>query len=66
MIATALFFPDYGNAGFSWDLLLPHFYFLAIFIPLIVIFNAAKSSNRENPMKIKDQSTRYPDLHPSA
>ena len=65
-IATALFFPDYGNAGVPWDLFLLHFYFFAIFVPLIVIFNAAKSSDRENPDRIKNNSTRFPDLHPRA
>ena len=65
-IATALFFPDYGTAGIPWDLILLHFYFFAIFIPFIIIFNAARSSHLENPNKIKDESTRYPDLHPHA
>tara|TARA_B100000579_G_C22843134_1_gene862768 strand:- start:548 stop:754 length:207 start_codon:yes stop_codon:yes gene_type:complete len=63
---TALFFPDYGNAGLPWDLLLLHFYFFSIFIPFIIIFNAAKNSDRENPARLKDQKTRYPDLHPRA
>ena len=65
-IATALFFPDYGSEGVPWDLLLLHFYFFAIFIPFIVIFNSARSSDRENPSKVKDKRTRYPDLHPRA
>ena len=65
-IATALFFPVYGSAGVPWDLVLLHFYFFAIFIPLFIIFNAARSSDRENPNRIKDESTRYPDLHPRA
>ena len=65
-LATALFFPDYGNSGVPWDLVLLHFYFFAIFIPFIIIFNAARSSDRENPNRIKDQTTRYPDLHPRA
>ena len=65
-LATALFFPDYGNSGAPWDLLLLHFYFFAIFIPFIVIYNAARSSDRENPAKAKVQSTRFPDLHPRA
>tara|TARA_B100000579_G_C22763284_1_gene820086 strand:- start:26 stop:229 length:204 start_codon:yes stop_codon:yes gene_type:complete len=64
--ATALFFPDYGNTGVPWDLLLLHFYFFLVLIPFVVIFNAARSSERENPNKIKDQSTTYPDLHPRA
>ena len=66
LFSTALFFPDYGSGGLPWDLLLLHFYFFVIFVPLIVIYNAAKSSNRENPTRIKDQSTRFPDLHPRA
>ncbi len=66
ILATALFFPDYGVAGVPWDLLLLHFYFFAIFIPFIVIFNAAKSSDRENPKRIKENKTRFPDLHPRA
>ena len=65
-LATALFFPDYGNSGLPWDLLLLHFYFFAIFIPFIIIFNAAKNSDFENPNKIKDLTTKYPDLHPRA
>tara|TARA_Y100001968_G_scaffold240779_1_gene224310 strand:+ start:2290 stop:2496 length:207 start_codon:yes stop_codon:yes gene_type:complete len=64
--ATALFFPDYGTSGLPWDLLLLHFYFFAIFIPFIVIFNAARNSNIENPQRVKDQSTKYPDLFPKA
>ena len=63
-LATALFFPDYGNSGVPWDLVLLHFYFFAIFIPFIIIFNATGSSDRENPNRIKDQNTGYPDLHP--
>ena len=66
ILGTALFFPDYGNTGLPWDLLLLHFYFFAIFIPFLVIFNAARNSNRENPSRVKDQTTRYPDLHPRA
>ena len=65
-LATALFFPDYGNSGVPWDLLLLHFYFFIIFIPVLVIYNAAKSSDRENPRRIKNQNTRFPDLHPRA
>ena len=65
-IATALFFPDYGNSDLPWDLLLIHFYFFIIFIPFIAIFNAAKHSDRENPNRIKNQTTRFPDLHPRA
>ena len=65
-IATALFFPDYGNSGLPWDLLLLHFYFFIVTIPLIVIFNAARNSEIENPNRIKNESTRYPDLHPRA
>ena len=65
-LATALFFPDYGSSGIPWDLFLLHFYFFAIFIPFIIIFNAARSSDRENPSRIKDQTTRFPDLHPRA
>ena len=64
--ATALFFPDYGVSGLPWDLLLLHFYFFMIFIPFIVIFNAAKNSGLENPDRIKNQSTKYPDLFPRA
>ncbi len=63
---TALFFPDYGDTGVPWDLILLHFYFFAIFVPFVVIFYAARSSDLENPSRIKDQSTRYPDLHPRA
>ena len=66
IIATALFFPDYGSEGVPWDLFLLHFYFFIIFIPLIVIFSAARSSDRENPNRIKDNTTKYPDLHPRA
>ncbi len=65
-LATALFFPDYGTEGVPWDLILVHFYFFVIFIPFIIIINAAKNSDRENPNRTKDQSTRYPDLHPRA
>ena len=65
-LSTALFFPDYGSSGLPWDLFLLHFYFFAIFIPFLVIFNAARSSDRENPNRIKDESSRYPDLHPRA
>ena len=63
---TALFFPDYGNAGLPWDLFLVHFYFFLIFIPFIIIFNAARSSDFDNTKKIKAKETRYPDLHPRA
>ena len=65
-MATALFFPDYGSNGIPWDLYLLHFYFFMIFIPFIVIFNAARNSDVENPSKLKDESTIYPDLHPRA
>ena len=65
-LATALFFPDYGNSGLPWDLLLLHFYFFAIFVPFIIIFNAAKSFESDNPKQIKNQMTRYPDLFPRA
>ena len=65
-LATALFFPDYGTEGVPWDLFLVHFYFFVIFIPFIIVFNAAKNSDRENPNRIKDQRTNYPDLHPRA
>ena len=65
-LATALFFPDYGSSGVPWDLFLLHFYFFAIFIPFLVKINAARSSDRENPNRIKDESSRYPDLHPRA
>tara|TARA_B100000965_G_C19409561_1_gene677037 strand:+ start:103 stop:309 length:207 start_codon:yes stop_codon:yes gene_type:complete len=65
-LATALFFPDYGNNGLPWDLLLLHFYFFAVFIPFIMILYAARSSDRENPERIKNQRTQYPDLHPKA
>ena len=64
--ATALFFPDYGNDGIPWDLFLLHFYFFIIFVPFFVVFNAARSSDRENPNRIKDNRTKYPDLHPRA
>ena len=65
-LATALFFPDYGSSGVPWDLLLLHFYFFAIAIPLLIIFNAARNSDRENPNRVKDETTSYPDLHPRA
>ena len=65
-LATALVFADNGSSGARWDLVLLHFYFFAIFIPFLVIFNAARSSDRENPNRIKDESSRYPDLHPRA
>ena len=65
-LSTALFFQDYGNAGLPWDLILLHLYFFAIFIPFTIIFNAARNSDRENPNRIKDQTTKYPDLHPRA
>tara|TARA_B100000579_G_C22610099_1_gene746842 strand:- start:234 stop:440 length:207 start_codon:yes stop_codon:yes gene_type:complete len=64
IFATALFFPDYGNAGLPWDLFLVHFYFFLIFIPFIVIFNAARNSDMENPKREKNISTRFPDLFP--
>jgi len=66
LLSTALFFPDYGNSGVPWDLLLLHFYFFAIAIPFLIIFNAARNSDRENPNRVKDETTRYPDLHPRA
>ncbi len=66
LLATALFFPDYGSSGVPWDLLLLHFYFFAIAIPFLIIFNAARNSDRENPNRVKDETTRYPDLHPRA
>ena len=66
VLSTALFFPDYGSSGVPWDLLLLHFYFFAIAIPLLIIFNAARNSDRENPNRVKDETTRYPDLHPRA
>ncbi len=66
-LTTAFFFfPDYGSAGVTWDLILLHFYFFAMFIPFIVIFNAAMNSDRENPYRIKDQTKRFQDLHPRA
>ena len=64
--ATALFFPDYGTEGLPWDLLLVHFYFFAILVPFLIIFNAARNSDLENPQRIKNQSTKYPDLFPKA
>ena len=66
LLSTALFFPDYGSSGVPWDLLLLHFYFFAIAIPFLIIFNAARSSDHENPNRVKDETTRYPDLHPRA
>ena len=66
LLSTALFFPDYGSSGVPWDLLLLHFYFFAIAIPFLIIFNAARNSDRENPNRVKDERTRYPDLHPRA
>ena len=66
LLATALFFPDYGSAGIPWDLVVIHFYFFAIFIPFFIIVNAARASDRDNPGRIKNQNTRYPDLHPRA
>ena len=66
LLSTALFFPDYGSAGVPWDLLLLHFYFFATAIPFLIIFNAARNSDRENPNRVKDETTRYPDLHPRA
>ena len=63
---TALFFPDYGSEGLPWDLFLLHFYFFLIFIPFIIVFNAARNSDEENPNRVKDQDTSYPDLHPRA
>tara|TARA_B100000214_G_scaffold373262_1_gene353227 strand:+ start:1087 stop:1293 length:207 start_codon:yes stop_codon:yes gene_type:complete len=65
-LSTALFFPDYGNSGVPWDLILLHFYFFTILVPFVVIFSAARTSDRENPNKIKDQRTVFPDLHPRA
>ena len=53
LLSTALFFPDYGSSGVPWDLLLLHFYFFAIAIPFLIIFNAARNSDRENPNRIK-------------
>lgn len=66
LFLTALFFPDYGNSGLPWDLLLLHFYFFVLFIPFMVIFNSARSSDYENPGRVKDESTPFPDLHPRA
>ena len=66
LLSTALFFPDYGSSGVPWDLFLLHFYFFAIAIPFLIIFNAARNSDRENPNRVKDETTRYPDLHPRA
>ena len=66
LLSTALFFPDYGSSGVPWDLLLLHFYFFAIVIPFLIIFIAARNSDRENPNRVKDETTRYPDLHPRA
>ena len=66
LLSTALFFPDYGSSGVPWDLLLLHFYFFAIAIPFLIIFNTARNSDRENPNRVKDETTRYPDLHPRA
>ena len=66
LLSTALFFPDYGSSGVPWDLLLLHSYFFAIAIPFLIIFNAARNSDRENPNRVKDETTRYPDLHPRA
>ena len=54
LLSTALFFPDYGSSGVPWDLLLLHFYFFAIAIPFLIIFNAARNSDRENPNRVKD------------
>ena len=65
-LATALFFPDYGSSGLPWDLFLLHFFFFVIAVPLVIIFNAAKNSDRENPNRIKDETTLFPDLHPRA
>tara|TARA_Y100001968_G_C19147282_1_gene614421 strand:+ start:292 stop:498 length:207 start_codon:yes stop_codon:yes gene_type:complete len=65
-LATALFFFDYGTSGVPWDLVLLHFYFFTIFIPLVVIYIAVTNSDRENPNKVKEQSNSYPDLHPRA
>tara|TARA_Y100001968_G_C18827642_1_gene467527 strand:+ start:149 stop:355 length:207 start_codon:yes stop_codon:yes gene_type:complete len=65
-LATALFFPDYGSDGIPWDLFLLHFYFFIILVPFLVVFNAARSSDKENPNRIKDNSTKFPDLHPRA
>ena len=66
IFSTGLFFPDYGYSGLPWDLLLLHFYFFAVFIPFVIIYNAARNSNIVNPQRIKDESTRYPDLFPRA
>ena len=66
LLSIALFFPDYGSSGVPWDLLLLHFYFFAIAIPFLIILNAARNSDRENPNRVKDETTRYPDLHPKA
>ena len=63
-LATALFFPDYGNTGVPWDLVFLHFFLFAIFIAFTIIFNATRSFDRENLSRIKDQSTPYPNLHP--
>ena len=66
LLSTALFFPDYGSSGVPWDLLLLHFYFFAIAIPFLIIFNAARNSDRENPNRVKDETTSCPDFHPRA
>ena len=65
-LATALFFPDYGNAGVPWDLVLLHFYFFAIFIQFIIIFNASSNSDRDSSNRIKDKTTRFSDFDPLA
>ena len=62
-LASALFFPYYLSAGVPWDIFLLHFYFFAIFIHFIIIFNSSRSSDREHPNRIKYESTRYTDLH---
>ena len=64
-LATTLFFPDYGISGVPWDFFIA-FLFLSIAIPFLVIFNATRNSDRENPNRVKDETTRYPDLHPRA
>ena len=74
---TAVFFPDYGPNGATWDLYLLHFFFFAIVIPFHVIIFAARSSQKVKPngvkdwlkhetIAIKDEVTPFPNNFPTA
>ena len=53
-VLTAIFFPDYGYQGITWDLYLLHFFFFAIVFPFHVIIFAARSAQKVKPNGVKD------------